>query len=51
MNVLDIATELLLLENGGCRKINRKEELEQFYVPLGTFDRGNPPENDSKNSF
>lgn len=51
MNVLDIATELLLLENGGCRKINRKEELEQFYVPLGTFDRGNSPENDSKNSF
>ncbi len=51
MNVLDVATQLLLLENGGCRKINRKEELEQFYVPLGTFDHGNTPDTDSKNSF
>lgn len=38
MNVLDISNQLLLLENGGCRKINKKEELEQFYVPIGTFD-------------
>ncbi|MGJ1204945.1 ATP-binding cassette domain-containing protein [Sphingobacterium lactis] len=39
MNVLDISTQIVLLENGGCRKINRKEELEQFYVPVGTFDK------------
>jgi ABC-type polysaccharide/polyol phosphate transport system ATPase subunit len=38
MNVLDISNQLMLLENGGCRKINRREELEQFYVPIGTFD-------------
>lgn len=41
MNVLDISTQLMLLENGGCRKINKKEELEQFYVPIGTFDHPN----------
>lgn len=39
VNVLDISSQIMLLDNGGCRKINKKEELEQFYVPIGTFDR------------
>ena len=39
MNVLETSNQLMLLENGGCRKINRKEDLEQFYVPIGTFDQ------------
>lgn len=38
LNVLDISNQLMLLDNGGCRKINKREELEQFYVPVGTFD-------------
>lgn len=38
MNVLDISNQLMLLENGGCRRIEKKEDLEMFYVPDGTFD-------------
>ncbi|RZF62593.1 ATP-binding cassette domain-containing protein [Sphingobacterium corticibacterium] len=37
-NVLDIATQTILLQNGGCRQIQDKKELEFFYVPDGTFD-------------
>lgn len=36
--VLGIATRLVLLQNGGCRKIESKKDLEMFYVPEGTFD-------------
>ncbi|MFZ4262387.1 ATP-binding cassette domain-containing protein [Sphingobacterium sp. HJSM2_6] len=38
LNVLDVCNQLYLLENGGCRKINNKQELETFYVPDHTFD-------------
>lgn len=37
-SVLDIATRIVLLQNGGCRKIDCKKDLEMFYVPEGTFD-------------
>ena len=37
-SVLDIATRMVLLQNGGCRKIETKKDLELFYVPEGTFD-------------
>lgn len=37
-SVLEISTRMLLLENGGCRKIDDKRDLEMFYVPEGTFD-------------
>ena len=37
-SVLDIATRIVLLQNGGCRKIDSKKDLEIFYVPEGTFD-------------
>lgn len=37
-SVLDIATRIVLLQNGGCRKIESKKDLELFYVPEGTFD-------------
>ncbi len=36
-NVLDIATHLVLLQNGGCRTLKDKKELEFFYIPEGTF--------------
>jgi len=36
--VLAIATRMVLLQNGGCRKIESKKDLEMFYVPEGTFD-------------
>ncbi len=36
--VLDISTRILLLQNGGCRSIENKKDLEYFYVPEGTFD-------------
>lgn len=36
--LLDIATHIILIENGSCRKINHKKELEHFYLPKGTFD-------------
>lgn len=39
MNVLEVSDQLLLLENGACRKIEKKEDLELFYLPEGTFDR------------
>lgn len=37
-SVLEIATRIVLLQNGGCRKIESKKDLEMFYVPEGTFD-------------
>lgn len=37
-NVLDIATQILLLQNGACRQITNEKELEFYYVPEGTFD-------------
>ena len=37
-SVLDISTRILLLQNGGCRSIVNKKDLEYFYVPEGTFD-------------
>lgn len=36
-NVLAIATEILLLENGCCRKLREPRDLEFFYLPEGTF--------------
>lgn len=36
--VLDIATHLVLLQNGGCRQMKDKKELEFFYLPEGTFE-------------
>lgn len=38
-DVLDIATQVVLLQNGTCRQIHHKKELEFFYVPIGTFDK------------
>ncbi len=37
-HVLDVCNQLYLLENGGCRKIKNKQDLEMFYVPDHTFD-------------
>lgn len=37
-SVLDISTRIVLLQNGGCRRIDNKKDLEYFYVPEGTFD-------------
>ncbi|WP_140936818.1 ATP-binding cassette domain-containing protein [Sphingobacterium lumbrici] len=37
-NVLAISNKILLLQNGGCRILKDKKELELFYVPEGTFD-------------
>lgn len=37
-SVLDISTSIMLLQNGGCRRISNKKELEMFYVPEGTFE-------------
>lgn len=36
-SVLDICTKIVLLQNGGCRLITDKKELEYFYLPEGTF--------------
>ena len=36
--VLETATRIVLLQNGGCRRIESKKDLEMFYVPGGTFD-------------
>jgi len=41
LNVLEICHKIMLLENGGCRMINKKEELELFYVPERTFSQNN----------
>ncbi|HLW07948.1 MAG TPA: ATP-binding cassette domain-containing protein [Marinilabiliaceae bacterium] len=41
-NVLDIATQILLLHNGTCRLIKNKKELEFFYAPEGIFDQQGP---------
>lgn len=37
-SVLQIASRIVLLQNGGCRSIASKKDLELFYVPEGTFD-------------
>lgn len=37
-SVLEVSTHILLLQNGGCRSIPNKKDLEMFYVPEGTFD-------------
>lgn len=37
-NVLAIATEILFLENGCCRRIHEPRDLEFFYLPEGTFE-------------
>lgn len=37
-SVLDISSRIVLLQNGGCRRIDNKKDLEYFYVPEGTFD-------------
>jgi ABC-type multidrug transport system ATPase subunit len=37
-SVLAITTRIVLLQNGGCRKIESKKDLEMFYVPEGTFE-------------
>lgn len=36
--LLDIASQVLLLQNGSCQKIEKKKDLEFFYLPYGTFD-------------
>lgn len=36
--LLDIASQVLLLQNGSCQQIDKKEDLEFFYLPEGTFD-------------
>lgn len=36
-SVLDVCTKIILLENGGCRLITDKKQLEYFYVPEGAF--------------
>lgn len=41
LNVLEICHKIMLLENGGCRMISKKEDLELFYVPEGTFSKNN----------
>ena len=41
MNVLEICSKSMLLENGACRMISNKQELELFYVPEGTFTKNN----------
>ena len=37
-SVLGICTKIVLLENGGCRQVHSKKELEFHYLPEGTFD-------------
>jgi ABC-type multidrug transport system ATPase subunit len=37
-DVLQISTQIVLLQHGGCRPIHDKKELEFFYVPDGTFE-------------
>ena len=37
-NVLEISDQIMLMDNGACRKLAKKEELEMFYVPEGTFE-------------
>lgn len=37
--VLSITDQIFLLENGGCKQIRDKKELEFFYVPEGTFTK------------
>ncbi len=38
-DVLDVASQIILLQNGGCRYIQDQRELEYFYVPEGTFEQ------------
>ena len=37
-NVLAISDQIMLMENGACRKLAKREDLEMFYVPEGTFE-------------
>ncbi|WP_343319992.1 ABC transporter ATP-binding protein [Sphingobacterium multivorum] len=37
-HLLNIATQIILLQNGCCQQIHDKKDLEFFYVPYGTFD-------------
>lgn len=37
-NVLEVSNQIVLLQNGGCRVLKDRRELEMFYVPEGTFD-------------
>lgn len=36
--LLNISTQIVLLQNGSCLQIKDKKELEFFYLPYGTFD-------------
>jgi ABC-type lipopolysaccharide export system ATPase subunit len=36
-SVLETCSKIVLLENGGCRLITDKRQLEYFYVPEGAF--------------
>lgn len=40
-SVLGIATRMILMENGGCRQVQDKKDLEFFYLPEGVFDHEN----------
>ncbi len=40
-STLSLCTKMVLLQNGTCRTINDKKELEMFYVPEGTFSDHN----------
>lgn len=46
--LLDIASQVLLLQNGSCQQIDRKEDLEFFYLPYGTFGEDNHSTSKSK---
>ncbi|WKK57338.1 hypothetical protein [Sphingobacterium sp. BN32] len=37
-NVLESSDQIILMDHGACRKLAKKEELEMFYVPEGTFE-------------
>lgn len=37
-SLLTISSHIILMENGGCRQVQNKLELEQFYLPPGTFE-------------
>lgn len=36
-STLSLCTQMVLLQNGSCRIINDRKELELFYLPEGTF--------------
>ncbi|WP_343538554.1 ATP-binding cassette domain-containing protein [Sphingobacterium thalpophilum] len=37
-DLLPIASQVVLLQNGSCQRIENKRDLEFFYLPDGTFD-------------